>query len=200
MTSTIDTLGNKWKEEMILLFSETMHVSHNRRWHKSQKRQTLRNYMAAHCLWRMPLVSEAAVFTPFSNLVCILSLCFSRSVSWICFVFLTFLPCPPRPPLSLPTRRFADSIRGMLKLILVLMLAGASLSSTWFTLTCLSRYTHLPSTAGGSKSSVAVKVTLHTQTVQLVSSDSTQSQSESSGQVGAFAQIDLPKAGQSTLS
>ncbi|KAG7501824.1 Disrupted in renal carcinoma 2 [Solea senegalensis] len=43
--------------------------------------------------------------------------------------------------------RFADSIRGMLKLILVLMLAGASLSSTWFTLTCLNRYTHLPSTA-----------------------------------------------------
>nr|XP_040025982.1 solute carrier family 49 member 4 [Gasterosteus aculeatus aculeatus] len=44
--------------------------------------------------------------------------------------------------------RFADSIRGMLKLILVLMLAGASLSSTWFTLTCLSSFTHLPSTAG----------------------------------------------------
>ncbi|XP_061775391.1 solute carrier family 49 member 4 [Nerophis ophidion] len=44
--------------------------------------------------------------------------------------------------------RFADSIRGMLKVILVLMLAGASLSSTWFTLTCLSSYTHLPSTAG----------------------------------------------------
>lgn len=43
--------------------------------------------------------------------------------------------------------RFADSIRGMLKLILVLMLAGASLASTWFTLTCLSQYTHLPSTA-----------------------------------------------------
>lgn len=43
--------------------------------------------------------------------------------------------------------RFADSIRGMLKLILVLMLAGASLSSTWFTLTCLSSFTHLPSTA-----------------------------------------------------
>lgn len=43
--------------------------------------------------------------------------------------------------------RFADSIRGMLKLILVLMLAGASLSSTWFTLTCLTRVTHLPSTA-----------------------------------------------------
>ncbi|KAK2905784.1 solute carrier family 49 member 4 [Channa argus] len=43
--------------------------------------------------------------------------------------------------------RFADSIRGMLKLILVLMLAGASLASTWFTLTCLSRLTHLPSTA-----------------------------------------------------
>uniref|UniRef100_A0A8C6U859 Solute carrier family 49 member 4 n=1 Tax=Neogobius melanostomus TaxID=47308 RepID=A0A8C6U859_9GOBI len=43
--------------------------------------------------------------------------------------------------------RFADSIRGMLKMILVLMLAGASLASTWFTLTCLSQYTHLPSTA-----------------------------------------------------
>uniref|UniRef100_UPI0037E8E779 solute carrier family 49 member 4 n=1 Tax=Semicossyphus pulcher TaxID=241346 RepID=UPI0037E8E779 len=43
--------------------------------------------------------------------------------------------------------RFADSIRGMLKLILVLLLAGASLSSTWFTLTCLCRVTHLPSTA-----------------------------------------------------
>ncbi|RVE58393.1 hypothetical protein OJAV_G00208620 [Oryzias javanicus] len=43
--------------------------------------------------------------------------------------------------------RFADSIRGMLKLILVLMMAGASLSSTWFTLTCLSSVTHLPSTA-----------------------------------------------------
>ncbi|KAJ0005980.1 hypothetical protein NQD34_015874 [Periophthalmus magnuspinnatus] len=43
--------------------------------------------------------------------------------------------------------KFADSIRGMLKLILVLMMAGASLASTWFTLTCLSQYTHLPSTA-----------------------------------------------------
>lgn len=43
--------------------------------------------------------------------------------------------------------RFADSIRGMLKLILVLMLAGASLASTWFTLTCLTSYTHLPSTS-----------------------------------------------------
>ncbi|XP_072301354.1 solute carrier family 49 member 4 [Eucyclogobius newberryi] len=43
--------------------------------------------------------------------------------------------------------KFSDSIRGMLKLILVLMLAGASLASTWFTLTCLSQYTHLPSTA-----------------------------------------------------
>ncbi|KAG7331245.1 hypothetical protein KOW79_005214 [Hemibagrus wyckioides] len=42
--------------------------------------------------------------------------------------------------------RFADSIRGMLKLIAVLMLAGASLAATWFTLTCLTRLTHLPST------------------------------------------------------
>ncbi|XP_007227988.2 solute carrier family 49 member 4 [Astyanax mexicanus] len=42
--------------------------------------------------------------------------------------------------------RFADFIRGMLKLLLVLMLAGASLAATWFTLTCLTRLTHLPST------------------------------------------------------
>ncbi|XP_053353168.1 solute carrier family 49 member 4 isoform X1 [Clarias gariepinus] len=42
--------------------------------------------------------------------------------------------------------RFADYIRGMLKLIAVLMLAGASLAATWFTLTCLTRLTHLPST------------------------------------------------------
>lgn len=54
---------------------------------------------------------------------------------------LTFLPLAALP-------RFADSIRGMLKLILVLMLAGASLASTWFTLTCLSQFTHLPTTAG----------------------------------------------------
>ncbi|XP_027020506.1 solute carrier family 49 member 4 [Tachysurus fulvidraco] len=42
--------------------------------------------------------------------------------------------------------RFADSIRGMLKLIAVLMMAGASLAATWFTLTCLTSLTHLPST------------------------------------------------------
>lgn len=44
--------------------------------------------------------------------------------------------------------RFADSIRGMLKLIAVLMLAGASLAATWFTLTCLTRLSLLPSTKG----------------------------------------------------
>lgn len=44
--------------------------------------------------------------------------------------------------------RFSDYIRGMLKLILVLMFAGASLAATWFTLTCLTRLTHLPSTKG----------------------------------------------------
>lgn len=44
--------------------------------------------------------------------------------------------------------RFADSIRGMLKLIAVLMMAGASLAATWFTLTCLTGLTHLPSTQG----------------------------------------------------
>lgn len=64
------------------------------------------------------------------------------------FIYVNCLPYFPLPP-TLP--RFADSIRGMLKVILVLMLAGASLSSTWFTLTCLSRVTHLPSTAGGDK-------------------------------------------------
>ncbi|XP_062862013.1 solute carrier family 49 member 4 [Trichomycterus rosablanca] len=42
--------------------------------------------------------------------------------------------------------RFADSVRGMLKLIAVLMMAGASLAATWFTLMCLTRLTHLLST------------------------------------------------------
>lgn len=68
------------------------------------------------------------------------------SVCLFCNELIFLLSSPSLPPIP----RFADSIRGMLKLILVLMLAGASLSSTWFTLTCLSRFTHLPSTAGGS--------------------------------------------------
>uniref|UniRef100_A0A8C4T0Y9 Solute carrier family 49 member 4 n=1 Tax=Erpetoichthys calabaricus TaxID=27687 RepID=A0A8C4T0Y9_ERPCA len=42
--------------------------------------------------------------------------------------------------------RFADSIRGVLKLILLLMFAGATLASAWFSLTCLSNVTHLPLT------------------------------------------------------
>uniref|UniRef100_A0A8D0LBB5 Solute carrier family 49 member 4 n=1 Tax=Sphenodon punctatus TaxID=8508 RepID=A0A8D0LBB5_SPHPU len=42
--------------------------------------------------------------------------------------------------------RFADFIRGMLKLILLLLLSGATLASTWFTLTCLTSVTHLPLT------------------------------------------------------
>ncbi|XP_044525982.1 solute carrier family 49 member 4 [Gracilinanus agilis] len=42
--------------------------------------------------------------------------------------------------------RFADFIRGMLKLILLLLFSGATLSSTWFTLTCLNTITHLPLT------------------------------------------------------
>lgn len=44
--------------------------------------------------------------------------------------------------------RFADFIRGMLKLILLLLFSGATLSSTWFTLTCLNSITHLPLTTG----------------------------------------------------
>nr|CAJ81329.1 disrupted in renal carcinoma 2 [Xenopus tropicalis] len=42
--------------------------------------------------------------------------------------------------------RFADSIRGVLKPILLLLFSGAALSSTWFTLTFLSNVTHLPLT------------------------------------------------------
>ncbi|XP_068102311.1 solute carrier family 49 member 4 [Hyperolius riggenbachi] len=42
--------------------------------------------------------------------------------------------------------RFADSIRGVLKLILVLLFSGATLAATWFTLTFLSPITHLPLT------------------------------------------------------
>ncbi|XP_073503619.1 solute carrier family 49 member 4 isoform X2 [Phyllobates terribilis] len=42
--------------------------------------------------------------------------------------------------------RFADSVRAVLKPILVLLFSGATLSATWFTLTFLSRITHLPLT------------------------------------------------------
>ncbi|KAM8933780.1 solute carrier family 49 member 4 [Pelodytes ibericus] len=42
--------------------------------------------------------------------------------------------------------RFADSIRGILKPILVLLFSGATLSATWFTLTFLSNVTHMPLT------------------------------------------------------
>lgn len=58
-------------------------------------------------------------------------------LKWLLFAFISCFCC-----------RFADSIRGMLKLIAVLMLAGASLAATWFTLTCLTSLTHLPSTKG----------------------------------------------------
>lgn len=85
--------------------------------------------------------------------------CVKQSLFSLTSVTLSVFMYSNAPPLSWPFR-FADSIRGMLKLILVLMLAGASLSSTWFTLTCLSRVTHLPSTAGGY--TITVKVTPHT--------------------------------------
>ncbi|XP_069588720.1 solute carrier family 49 member 4 isoform X2 [Ranitomeya imitator] len=42
--------------------------------------------------------------------------------------------------------RFADSVRAVLKPILVLLFSGATLSATWFTLTFLSSVTHLPLT------------------------------------------------------
>ncbi|XP_015266338.1 PREDICTED: disrupted in renal carcinoma protein 2 [Gekko japonicus] len=42
--------------------------------------------------------------------------------------------------------RFADFIRGMLKLILILLLSGATLAAIWFTLTCVTTVIHLPLT------------------------------------------------------
>ncbi|XP_069838558.1 solute carrier family 49 member 4 isoform X2 [Dendropsophus ebraccatus] len=42
--------------------------------------------------------------------------------------------------------RFADSVRGILKPILVLLFSASTLSATWFTLTFLSNVTHLPLT------------------------------------------------------
>uniref|UniRef100_UPI00398EE360 solute carrier family 49 member 4 isoform X2 n=1 Tax=Pristiophorus japonicus TaxID=55135 RepID=UPI00398EE360 len=42
--------------------------------------------------------------------------------------------------------RFADFFRGMLKLILLLLFSGATLSSAWFALTCFNSVTHLPLT------------------------------------------------------
>ncbi|KAG8550780.1 hypothetical protein GDO81_019961 [Engystomops pustulosus] len=46
--------------------------------------------------------------------------------------------------------RFADSVRGVLKPILVLLFSASTLSATWFTLTFLSRVTHLPLTTAPS--------------------------------------------------
>ncbi|XP_075685156.1 solute carrier family 49 member 4 isoform X2 [Rhinoderma darwinii] len=42
--------------------------------------------------------------------------------------------------------RFADSVRGVLKPILVLLFSASTLAATWFTLTFLSSVTHLPLT------------------------------------------------------
>ncbi|XP_069790899.1 solute carrier family 49 member 4 isoform X2 [Narcine bancroftii] len=42
--------------------------------------------------------------------------------------------------------RFADFFRGILKLILLLLFSGATLSSAWFALTCFNSITHLPIT------------------------------------------------------
>ncbi|MEE6522508.1 hypothetical protein FKM82_021072 [Ascaphus truei] len=50
--------------------------------------------------------------------------------------------------LGIAVARFADSIRGILKPILVVLFSGATLSATWFTLTFLSNVTHLPLTTG----------------------------------------------------
>ena len=87
----------------------------------------------------------------------------------------------------------------MLKLILVLMLAGASLSSTWFTLTCLSRVTHLPSTAG--ESTIASCQGINDKlVVQLGACDTTPSKNQLGQQFVALAQIVLPMAGQSALN
>uniref|UniRef100_A0A8C5QM56 Solute carrier family 49 member 4 homolog n=1 Tax=Leptobrachium leishanense TaxID=445787 RepID=A0A8C5QM56_9ANUR len=48
--------------------------------------------------------------------------------------------------LGIGVARFADFIRGTLKLILVVLFSGATLSATWFTLTFMSNVTHLPIT------------------------------------------------------
>lgn len=176
---------NKWEKETISPLSQTMHVSSNWLWHKSQRKQTFRNCVTIHCVYerRLLFLKELSFFTSviFSALCpgvfqdqylkCVV-LCLS--VFFHELIFLRFSP-------SL-TLRFADSIRGMLKLILVLMLAGASLSSTWFTLTCLSRVTHLPSTAGGSTAASLSR--WHCKhAVQLIDSETAQSQNEFSWQI-----------------
>lgn len=108
-----------------------MRVTSNRWWHAGEDMGKFHSCLL--CLWRVP-------FTHFGTAVCFFFYFWMCISNVLCFAFLTLHP----------SSRFADSIRGMLKLILVLMLAGASLASTWFTLTCLSRVTHLPSTAGRS--------------------------------------------------
>lgn len=147
---------NKWRAqkrvEKEMIFCETMHVCSNRGWHSYSGGRRLQTAE----LLIVFMKDAAAVFTHSSGFV----LMYFRIRSWyVCFASVCFFF-----PFTL---RFADSIRGMLKLILVLMLAGASLASTWFTLTCLSTVTHLPSTAGGSTAAASLSRSLCKQTEQL---------------------------------
>lgn len=136
---------------MIQPFSETVHASSNRLWHKSQKKQTFKNCIAACCVyegWLLFLKSLSLLTSVILSAFCP-GVCQEQYLEYVLRCLSVFFKIDIPHPFLPPSPRFADSIRGMLKLILVLMLAGASLSSTWFTLTCLSRVTHLPSTAGG---------------------------------------------------
>lgn len=132
MTSTTDALRKEVGEGNDLSFSLKQCMSRVIEY-DTQRKQTWRNRVAACFVYEGCLSLTYELLSAFCP-----GVIFQIGILNI----LWFAP-PPSP-------RFADSIRGMLKLILVLMLAGASLASTWFTLTCLSRVTHLPSTAGGS--------------------------------------------------
>lgn len=72
-----------------------------------------------------------------------------------CFLKLFFFAVVERDSLILESLkfhvwycRFADFFRGILKLILLLLFSGATLSSAWFALTCFNSVTHLPITRG----------------------------------------------------
>lgn len=68
-----------------------MHASSNRLWHKSPKKQTLKNCIDARCVYEgCFFVSQAAVCTHFSSLECFLSL--------TCFTLLLCIYSPPFPP------------------------------------------------------------------------------------------------------
>lgn len=139
------------------------------------------------CLWRMPLASEAAVFTHSSTLVCFLFWCVSRSVSWIYFAlpqcFNKVIPSPQVCRLH-PGDAEADLGADAGRRLAVLHLVHTHLSEQSHSPPLHCRWVH---------SSIAVKVTLQT-------GSAAEGLWYNPELFSALAQIHLLNAGRSTIN